>query len=185
MKENPQNKSLLLAVIILSALVAVLSSCVIFLLINGNGRLTNGDNINLSDGAAETILEAGNTDVGENTTTMTIKTPYCEMKYPSKYNEYIEIKEFNENGIYTKQFLCTLSSGQYFLFAVHFGEGAGGEFFGYLVNGEEKISVYIECYNNPGINTLSEEDSMLYYYMMDGINEIAKSISETTGYATH
>ena len=53
------------------------------------------------------------------------------------------------------------------------------------VNGEEKTSVYIECYNNPEKDTFSEEDSMLYYYMMDGVNEIARSISETAGYATH
>ena len=115
----------------------------------------------------------------------TSKTPYCEMKYPSEFNEYLEIKEFSENGIYTKQFLCTLSNGQHRLFAVHFGAGAEGDFFGYLTHGNEKISVYIECYPGPEADTLSEEEWRTYYYMMDGINEIARSISQTSGYSTH
>ena len=116
---------------------------------------------------------------------MKIATPYCEMKYPTDYEDFLEIKEFSENGIYTKQFLCTLSVGQRKLFAVHFGEGASGDFFGYLTAKEGRVSVYIECYTQEDLDALPEEDRRTYYYMMDGINEIAKSIAATAGYADH
>ena len=191
-KNHLHNKGQLLPIIILSVLVVILAVCVILLLINSNNTASGGNNVGPgssndkpSNGNTEASIETGNTDVGGSTTTMTIETPYCQMKYPAQYKDYLEIKEFNENGIYTKHFSCMLSSGQYSLFAVHFGEGASGDFFGYLIEGEDKISVYIECYTNTETAFLSEEENMIYYYMMDGINEIARSISETSGYATH
>ena len=165
------NRNLIFAVMCLSIIVALLVVCVVLLLLKGNDT-TPGSN------------SEENTEK-ENVATITVNTPYCEMKYPAEFSENLEIKEFNENGIYTKQFWCTLSNSQYKLFAVHFGEGAGGDFFGYLTNGNEKISVYLECYNSSDPNTLSDEEQRTYYYMMDSINEIARSISENPGYSAY
>ena len=174
-KERPPNKGLVFAIVCLCAVVAVLLVCVILLLPKSSPS-------GASDGTSSVGNSSSISDVGS---MITVKTQYCEMKYPSEFNEYLEVKEFNENGIYTKQFLCTLSSGQYKLFAVHFGEGATGDFFGYLTTDEGKISVYIECYERPETELIGEEEQMTYYYMMNGINDIARSISETPGYLTH
>ena len=172
-KERPTNKGFVIATVCLGVAVAILLVCVIILLPKGSQNAGDGD------------VTTGGTSVNGSSSTITVKTPYCDMKYPSEFNDYLEIKEFNENGIYTKQFLCRLSSIQYKLFAVHFGEGATGDFFGYLTTDEGKISVYIECYERPETELIGEEEQMTYYYMMNGINDIARSISETPGYLTH
>ena len=179
------NRNLIIAVVCLSIMVLVLSVCVILLLPNGDHVGSNNNTTTQSDNNTTPIANGGGNTVEDSVPTITIKTPYCEMKYPSEYNDLLEIKEFNENGIYTKQFLCTLSNGQHKLFAVHFGENASGDFFGYLINGDEKVSVYIECYEMPELETLPEEEQRTYHHMMDGINQVAKSISEASGYATH
>ena len=167
-KDCPPNKGFVIATVCLSVIVAVLLVCVILLIPKGSSD--SGD---------------GATSVGGDSAMLTLKTPYCEIKYPSEFNEHLEVKEFNENGIYTKQFLCTLTGGQYKLFAVHFGEGADGDFFGYLTTDSGKVSVYIECYESPDIESLGEEEKRTYYYMMNGLNDIARSISEAPGYLTH
>ena len=169
--EYSKSKGFVIAISCLSIIVIALGVCVVFLLLNGNGAVPGG-----GDGA-----NGGKDDASM----LTIQTPYCKIEYPSEFNEHLEVKEFSENGIFTKQFLCTLSSGEYKLFSVHFGEGAGGDFFGYLLNGTERVSVYIECYSSPEASALSEEEMRLYYYMMDSVNEVARSISETSGYASH
>ena len=169
--EQSSNRKLIFAVIFLGVIVVVLAVCVVLLLPNGRDAVPSGD-------VEETTAE-------DSAATIVVMTPYCDMVYPSEFNDYLEIREFSENGIYTKQFLCTLSNVQYKLFAVHFGEGADGDFFGYLTNGDEKVSVYIECYDSPETDLLSEEEKRIYYHMMDGVNEIARSISETSGYLTH
>ena len=174
-KERPPNKGLVFAIVCLCAVVAVLLVCVILLLPKSSPS-------GASDGTSSVGNSSSISDVGS---MITVKTPYCEMKYPSEFNEYLEIKEFNENGIYTKQFLCTLSNGQHKLFAVHFGQGAAGDFFGYLTTDAGKVSVYIECYESPDMESLSEEEKRTYHFMMNGINEVAGSISETAGYLTH
>ena len=183
--EQASNRNLKFAVVCLSALVVVLAVFVILLLPNGDYTGPDSNVTTQSSNNATPSGNGGGNTIEDSVSTITVKTPYCEMKYPSEYSDQLEIKESNENGIYTKQFLCTLSNGQYKLFAVHFGENASGDFFGYLTNDSEKVSVYIECYEIPEVETLSQEERRTYYHMMDGINQVARSISETSGYATH
>ena len=117
--------------------------------------------------------------------TNVIETPYCNLRYPSEYLDHLEVKEISENGVYGVQFLCTLSIGQQKLFAVHFGQGAPGDFFGYLIRESEKTSIYIECYELISSETLSEEENRMYYYMMDAVNEVVRSISEAEGFSAY
>ena len=107
------------------------------------------------------------------------KTPYCELKYPEKWQSQMSIKETKDGELVSKHFYALLGDGEYALYTVHFGRTKKGEFFGYISG----TPVYIECHSLTPENTLTEDEKLTYYLMMESINEVTQSIAADDNYS--
>lgn len=114
--------------------------------------------------------------------TVTVETPYCNLKYPEKWKDQMTVSESTEEGIFKKTFYAVIDGLNYELYTVYFGGSEKGDFYGYIPYKGQNISVYIECHSLPEENSLQGDERILFYSMMEGVNEVAKSIAATEGY---
>ena len=115
--------------------------------------------------------------------TFTIETPYCVLQYPEQWKEQMTVKESAVDKCVAETFYAIIAGNQYELFTIYFGNSTAGELFGYLTNDGNKIPVYIECHKMPQEHSLTESELSLFYAMMEGVNEVAQSISFDDGYS--
>jgi hypothetical protein len=106
------------------------------------------------------------------------KTQYCDLKYPEKWQSQMVIKETTEGDIVSENFYALLGNSEYALYTVHFGKSTKGELFGHISD----VPVYIECHTLPKENTLTDDEKLTYYQMMESINEVTQSIAKANGY---
>lgn len=111
-----------------------------------------------------------------------VTTPYCELKYPSSWKEQITFRTFSDKNGLSYCFNAKIDQKEYELFTVYFGNSEKGNLFGYLPADKDDIPVYIYCNNLKDINNISETELSQLYAMMEGINDVAQSIANTTGY---
>ena len=112
----------------------------------------------------------------------TVVTPYCELKYPGRWKDQMEVKELTENDTLSYVFYALVEEKQYELYTVHFGDSEYGDLFGYISFDGEDIPVYIDCHTITDSDALPEAELSQYYSMMEGINDVVQSISSTSGY---
>lgn len=113
------------------------------------------------------------------TSKCSVETPYCELKYSEQWKDQMTVEELFENDIRSYVFYAIIGDERYELYTVHFGNSKCGDLFGYL----EDIPVYIECHTITESDSLTESELSRYYTMMEGINDIVQSISNTQGYS--
>lgn len=111
-----------------------------------------------------------------------IKTPYCSLKYPTQWGEQMAVEELKTNDATSYVFYAQIEGKRYDLFAVHFGNPAPGDLFGYLPNNGSEIPVYVDCYSIPDRSELSESELSLVLSMMEGVNAVTQSIESAPGY---
>jgi hypothetical protein len=112
----------------------------------------------------------------------TVKTPYCDLKYPEKWKDQMVIKESVADDILAYDFYALIEGKSYALYTVYFGNSGEGELFGTLSGSGKDILVYIDCHSITNSEELKEAELSLFYSMMEGVNEVARSISATPGY---
>ena len=121
--------------------------------------------------------EAG-TESTETDNSAVAKTQYCDLKYPEKWKSQMVIKETTEGDIVSENFYALLGDSEYALYTVHFGKSTKGELFGYVSD----VPVYVECHTLPKENTLTDDEKLTYYQMMESINEVTQSIAKANDY---
>lgn len=120
----------------------------------------------------------GSTENAETNDSAVAKTQYCDLKYPEKWQSQMVIKETTEGDIVSENFYALLGNSEYALYTVHFGKSTKGELFGYVSD----VPVYVECHTLPKENTLTDDEKLTYYQMMESINEVTQSIAKANGY---
>ena len=111
-----------------------------------------------------------------------IKTPYCTLEYPQRWKDSMSVKESEQNGVLAETFYAVISGKEYALYTVYFGDALSGDLYGYLPYEDTNVAVHIECHKLAESAGLSEEEAMQFYEMIEGVNEIALSISAAPGY---
>lgn len=114
--------------------------------------------------------------------TIEFQTPYCTLRYPEQWKDQVTVKKSAVDGGLTVTYCAVIAAKQYELFTVCFGESSKGELFGYLPGDGNIIPVYIECHKITEDAGLTEGEQALFYSMMEGVNEVSRSISSTAGY---
>ena len=124
----------------------------------------------------------GSTGISAASPVAEIKTPYCTLKYPQRWEDSMSVKETEENGVLAEAFYAVISGEEYALYTVYFGDALVGDLYGYLPYEGANVAVHIECHKLTDSAGLSEEEAMQFYEMIEGVNEIALSISSAPGY---
>ena len=114
--------------------------------------------------------------------TVGINTPYCTLEYPQRWKDSMSVKESEANGVLAETFYAVISGKEYALYTVYFGDTLVGDLYGYLPYEDTNVAVHIECHKLAESAGLSEEEAMQFYEMIEGVNEIALSISAAPGY---
>lgn len=112
-----------------------------------------------------------------------VATPYCQLKYPAQWGEQLTVETSVSDERASYAFCAQIEGKRYELYAVHFGSSAPGNLLGYLPHNGSVIPVYIDCYSIPNRSELSESELSQILAMMEGVNEVAQSITAVTGFA--
>ena len=107
---------------------------------------------------------------------MEIDTPYGYLKYPQKFEKWIDIADTSDADELAITFYTSVTGDEVKMFTVCFGDEDKGEFIGYVTENDTKIPVTIEVFQEEIDDNISEDKMETYYDMVDGVNEILKSI---------
>lgn len=118
----------------------------------------------------------------ETVPTESVLTPYGELKYPSMWKDQMTYKGSSENGISSYVFYAVIGDGQYELYTVYFGQSDAGNLLGYIPSDGGDLPVYIECHNIVQSNDLTDSELRTFYSMMEGVNELAQSVTAMSGF---
>lgn len=124
-------------------------------------------------------LEETETNLQQNDTIpMTeIETPYCTLKYPTEYYEYLKLVENDENGVFFQTYYCIFNGMETELFTVSFGDKDAEMCLGYLNNVGEQILVGISFNNLARDESWSDEEYFTVCAMQEAVNDVILSIT--------
>ena len=106
-----------------------------------------------------------------------IKTPYCELYYPDKWEDQVRIEKYDDAEAYVIDFYGTVGAhDEQKLFTLVFN-GDEGVAIGYInqKNGE-RISFGIESYETESFDGLTEEERLDLCSMQEDVNFILENL---------
>lgn len=110
-----------------------------------------------------------------------IDTPYCELRYPLKWQTYVDFEMQEADGIYTVEVYGLASDNRYRLFDVMFGS-EGGYVLGHIDTGSQEIVVSLEMYDIPADAMMTEEERFELNMMCEDVNVIISKLMAQPGF---
>ena len=166
-KETSKSSKIVWIITAVLALMAIVVLLIIFLPPKSNDEIPDTQSMDSKDTEAPAVA---------------LKTPYSVLKYPERWKDKIAVYESTLDGVLSETFCAVIEGKEYDLYTVYFGNSSRGNLFGYVPHDNSNIPVYIECYNIEDKSVMSENGLLLYYSMMESVNEVSRSISSTRGY---
>lgn len=105
-----------------------------------------------------------------------ITNKYCVMSYPGKWEDQLEVSEEMVNDTLAEIFYYVCEGERFRLFTIYFGDAQVGNQLGYLTVGDESVCVNMDCGFLPENVPLAEEQTQIFYEMMDDITTVTESI---------
>lgn len=105
--------------------------------------------------------------------TIQIETPYGNLSYPKKYEEYLKTAEQEENGVYRLVFSTDINDRNYELFTVVINGDEDGIHLGQIKDkdGSEK-DVYVKANDLGDLSDLSQDEQDQIYGMQEALNDL-------------
>ena len=152
---------------IIVALLLVICLLGIFLVV-GCGDKTNNNDVDDSDKTFMPVDE----EVFE------IETPYCNLKYPTKWEDAVTVEHLEEP--YIVEFRTSIDDEEIQLFDIVF-DGTGDSLLGTLTVDGEAVEVYVTNYNDD-ISGYSDNQQMRVNEMIMDINVIISALVDDYGF---
>ena len=115
-------------------------------------------------------------------TSLQYKTPYCTVKYPSKWKGSVKYVEKEENGVYTGTFYCLMKDQEIAMFDIYFGAPETGTYIGSVVKDGKTVAFNVKSSDFQPDPSWSEDERMLYLAMANGINDVIESVTNDPNY---
>jgi hypothetical protein len=111
-----------------------------------------------------------------------IENTYCVMEYPLQWKEYLVHEQIKDGDVIQEKFVCVINDNEYQLFDIYFGAPDLGNFVGYIIKDNEKISVTVSNYGYILDDNRNEDENIIYLSMVDSVRDVLNSISEAKGF---
>ena len=124
-----------------------------------------------SSGSEESEISFYKTDED----TFEIKTEYCSLYYPKKWEKYIKT-ETDDKEPYTVKFIALEEKDEIPLFDVVFGESSIGSKLGKLEIDNEKVDVYLVDHSGEWSENITKDSESNLYAMSEDVNVLISKL---------
>ena len=111
-----------------------------------------------------------------------IDTPYCILKYPKEYFEYLYIEEIVENEVFSQKYYFEASNNKIELFTLYFNNKKIGYAIGSIKVGQDIIPFNIELSDYERDSLITDEEFDMVRNMQEAVNDIIQSFKENENY---
>ena len=161
------------AILLAAAAILVIAVIVVVIAVVSSGTGGNSE---------DQVTGTDTQDTVDAVPTEKIATPYGELKYPSQWKDQMTYEEVSADGIVSYAFYALIGENRYELYTAHFGQTDRGNLLGFVPHEGTDIPVYIECHTMKETGDLTDNEMRLFYSMIEGVNELAQSISAMSGF---
>ena len=121
-------------------------------------------------------LESTDTEEADSSALMTIKTGEGNLYYPKKYEDSLQTKESDEDGILTVEFTAEIDEKSYHLFKVMICDEEGDSVGTITDNEGGTHNVFVDVNELKDISNLDDNVQDLLYSMQEGVNVLIENL---------
>lgn len=174
-----RKRRMLLLIVVMILLVIVIGIVVAVWLVLPIGE--QGKEVN--EEAQSSSFDSYNTpELDETVEMLDITTPYGVLNYPAQFADRLYHETTTQEGTYTHTFYFVKDVENIEMFSVYFGSAETGTLIGYIMENGECIAVTVDSTDFEPDATWSEAESLLYYAMVDSINDVIASVTSNQNF---
>lgn len=111
-----------------------------------------------------------------------IETPYCTLKFPDKWEQYLEYEINDENSVFSIEFFANIKQQKKKIFTVNFGDTNEKDGVGYIKTEKMEMPVSVKIEEIVLDDSWTEKEKDILYAMGECVNDVIQSIVSDEAY---